>query len=127
MSDFSRLARNALRGRPIKFLFAGLVNTAFGYMSYALLIYWGMHYLLALFLATVFGVIFNFINFGIFVFDGKRTWHVFLKFIAAYVLIYLANSGMLILLTRELLFSPYLGQVFCIPPSVVMSWFLMKF
>lgn len=127
MSDFASFFWNLFYSKPIKFIFAGLVNTAFGYASYAVLIYWGLNYLLALFLATILGVIFNFINFGLFVFDGKRGWHVFLKFIAVYVLIYLVNSIMLIFLTREFLFSPYLGQVLCIPPSVVLSWFLMKY
>ena len=126
MSGFLSSLLRIFRSKPIKFLFAGLVNTAFGYISYAVLIYFGLPYLLALLIATIIGIIFNFFNFSRFVFNERSTRYIFLKFIAAYILIYLVNSIVLIFLTREFLFDPYLGQVICIPLSVVLSWLLMK-
>ena len=109
-----------------RFLFSGVINTAFGYAIYATLIYLGTSYLIALLLSTILGVIFNFFSFGHLVFGGYRNWTVFSKFITAYTLIYLFNSAALVFLTKEFFFSPYLGQILCIPPSVILSWTLMN-
>ncbi len=110
----------------IKFLGAGLLNTAFGYTVYAGLLFFNTPYLVALFFATVAGVIFNYFSFGRMVFDGNGGWLVFGKFVAAYALIYGVNAALLSGLTNYFLLNPYLGQAICIPLSVVLSWILMN-
>lgn len=86
-----------VRSRFIRFLLVGVLNTAFGYACFALLLWAGLHYTLALLLATVVGVLFNFKTIGSLVFgssDGSLIW----RFIAVYVLIYTANVAALALL-----------------------------
>lgn len=111
----------------IKFLSAGILNTVFGYSAYAFLLFIKTPYLIALFVATVAGVVFNYFSFGRMVFQGIGGWFVFGKFVISYALIYGANAILLWTLTRDLHINPYIGQVVCIPMSVLLSWFLMNY
>jgi putative flippase GtrA len=111
----------------IKFLSAGVLNTVFGYSVYAVLLFIKFPYLLALFVATVAGIIFNYFSFGRLVFHGHGGWFVFGKFVIAYALIYGVNAALLRVFTIDFLLSPYLGQVICIPISVLLSWLLMNY
>jgi putative flippase GtrA len=120
---FGRLADPKI----IKFLSAGVLNTVFGYSVYALLLFIKTPYLIALFVATVAGVVFNYFSFGRMVFRGHGGWFVFGKFFIAYVLIYGVNAALLRVFTIDFLLSPYLGQVICIPISVLLSWLLMNY
>lgn len=110
-----------------KFLSAGILNTVFGYAVYATLIFIDTPYLVALFVATVTGVIFNYFSFGRIVFKGFNGWFVFARFILAYALIYLVNVGFLGVLTEYFLFNPYVGQILYIPIGVALSWLLMNY
>lgn len=112
--------------RIIKFLSVGVLNTVFGYTVYAALLFVKVPYLIALFVATIIGVIFNYFSFGRMVFYGHGGWLVFGKFVIAYALIYGANAALLRVLTKDFLLNPYLGQVICIPLSVLLSWLLMN-
>lgn len=120
---FVRLANPKI----IKFLSAGILNTVFGYSVYALLLFIETPYLIALLAATIAGVVFNYFNFGRMVFHGVGGWFVFGKFVVVYALIYGANAILLGILTRGLHINPYIGQVICIPLSVLLSWFLMNY
>jgi putative flippase GtrA len=111
----------------IKFLSAGVLNTVFGYSVYAVLLFIKFPYLLALFVATVAGIIFNYFSFGRLVFHGHGGWFVFGKFVIAYALIYGVNAAFLRVFTIDFLLSPYLGQAICIPISVLLSWLLMNY
>lgn len=111
----------------IKFLGVGVLNTVFGYAIYAMLIFVNVPYLIALLAATVVGVIFNYFSFGRMVFHGYGGWFVFGKFVIAYAVIYGANAALLRALTSDFLLSPYVGQVICIPLSVLLSWLLMTY
>jgi putative flippase GtrA len=113
--------------RIIKFLSVGLLNTVFGYAVYASLLFVDVPYLTALFVATVAGVIFNYFSFGRMVFQDHGGWFVFGKFVVAYGAVYVANATLLRALTKDFLFSPYVGQVICIPLSVLLSWLLMNY
>jgi len=73
-----------------RYLMVGIINTAFGYSVFALLIYSGLHYALAMFFATVAGILFNFRTFGRFVFgqsDSRLIW----RFITVYGFLYVVN------------------------------------
>ena len=74
----------------IRYLIVGAINTGFGYSVFALLTYTGLHYPLALFFATVAGVLFNFRTFGRFVFTNTD-WRLIWRFFAVYSLLYVVN------------------------------------
>jgi putative flippase GtrA len=111
----------------IKFLSTGVLNTVFGYSVYAFLLFIKTPYLLALFVATVAGIIFNYFSFGRLVFHRHGGWFVFGKFFIAYALMYGVNAALLRVFMIDFLLSPYLGQVICIPISVLLSWLLMNY
>ena len=110
----------------IKFLTTGILNTVIGNGIYAVLLFADIPYLVALLFATITGVIFNYFSFGHIVFNGYRGWLVFCKFAIAYLVIYGLNAIGLSALIRYFFVSPYVGQVICIPPSVMLSWLLMN-
>lgn len=113
--------------RIIKFLSVGVLNTAFGYAAYTILIYINVPYLTALLVATIAGVTFNYFSIGRLVFEAKGGIAVFAKFIAAYGLVYGVNAVGLELSIKHLQLNPYLGQALCVPPSVLLSWLLMNY
>lgn len=112
--------------RIVRFLGVGVLNTLFGYGVYAALVYVGLPYLVALFMATLAGVVFNYFSFGRMVFKANGGWFVFGKFIIAYTLVYGVNAGLLSILTEGKYLNAYLAQGVCILPSVAISWFLMN-
>lgn len=118
---------NKRNQRMLKFLGVGLLNTAFGYGIYAVLVFIELPYLLALFLATVAGVIFNYFSIGRVVFEARGGWLVFGKFITAYVIVYIVNAALLSITTHFFHLGPYLGQIVCIPPNVITGWLLMNY
>lgn len=76
----------------LRYLFIGIINTAFGYSLFALLVYSGLHYAFAMFLSTVAGILFNFRTFGRFVF-GNTNRRLIWRFIAVYSVLYAMNVG----------------------------------
>ena len=82
----------------IRFLIIGCVNTVFAYSIYALSIFLGAHYTLAVLLSTIIGTCFSFKTMGTMVFDNPDNKLIF-KFIAVYTLCYFLNIGILRLLT----------------------------
>jgi putative flippase GtrA len=112
--------------RIFRFLSVGVLNTVFGYAVYAALLFVNVPYLIALFIATVAGVIFNYFSFGRLVFHSQGGRFVFGKFVISYAIVYLANAVNLEILTKIFLFNPYAGQVICIPISVTLSWIIMN-
>jgi len=76
----------------LRFLVVGGINTVFGYALFAIFTWFGMGYPLAIALATIGGVLFNFQSVGRLVFGGaprSRFW----RFVGVYCLIYLINLG----------------------------------
>ena len=81
----------------IRYLLVGMLNTAFGYAVFAVLIFLNLHYTLALFFATVAGIFFNFRTFGRFVFN-QPDWRLIWRFFAVYGLLYVINVGCVFML-----------------------------
>ena len=89
-SDGAPLTRTLVQ--LLRFLAVGGLNTLVGYSLFALLTYAGLAYPVAIGLATVGGVLFNFQSVGRLVFDGaprSRFW----RFVGVYCVIYLLNLG----------------------------------
>lgn len=113
--------------RGIKFLGVGLLNTAFGYSTYAIFIFSGISYSIALLMATFAGITFNYFSFGKMVFQSRGGLYVFMKFVATYSAVYFINLAALGILTNDFHFGPYAGQIICIPLSVLLSWMMMNY
>lgn len=111
--------------RPfIRFLVVGILNTAFGYGLFALFISIGLHYVLASFIGTVFGILFNFFSTGCLVFNNKDIsrlpW-----FFGVYGVTYVFGIvGLSILDDMEV--DMYCAGLVMIPPSAVVSYFLNR-
>jgi putative flippase GtrA len=121
-------ARNLLRSASvrkfIRFLFVGGINTVVGYGLFAVLVYAGLQPELALAIATVLGVLFNYLTTGALVFQNRDHSRI-LRFIAVYGVIYLLNAGAL----RSLLYaglSPLLAQLFLVPVVAVATFFALR-
>ncbi|MBS4759614.1 MAG: GtrA family protein [Clostridium sp.] len=70
----------------VKFVLVGILNTLFGYCAYAVLLFLGLHYSLAVILSTIAGVLFNFKTTGTLVFQNRNNGLIF-KFFAVYAII----------------------------------------
>lgn len=114
--------RDAWDNRFFRFLVVGGLNTLFGYSVFALLIYFGLHYSLAVLLSTVAGVLFNFKTTGSIVFDHRDNRLIF-KFVLGYCVVYLLNVLMLKALSLVGL-SMYVGGALLLLPMAVVSYLI---
>ena len=110
----------------IRFLFVGALNSLFGYFVFALFIYIGFHYTLAVFLGTVLGVLFNFQTTGRLVFNSKNNKLIF-RFIFVYGILWAVNSSLLYLLLSCGLQNTYIAGLILVPPMGILSFFFMKY
>jgi putative flippase GtrA len=107
-----------------RFILTGVINTIFGYSCFAIFLYIGIHYSIALMLSTICGVIFNFNSIGILVFqscDQKRIY----KFVLVYFLVYIVNVSLLKVL-HDLGLDPYYGGAVLILPMALLAFSLNK-
>lgn len=82
----------------LRFLCTGVLNTAFGYAVYVLLVVGGTPLWLAVAGSTVLGVLFNFFSYGRLVFGPAQLGRL-PAFIAVYVVLYALNVALAYLLT----------------------------
>jgi putative flippase GtrA len=107
-----------------RFLVVGAFNTAFGYGVFAALVVSGIDPVPALVATYFVGVPFNYLTTGRFVFKPGGG-AAFLRFVAAYVGVYLVNLALFKML--ELAGAgPLLAQALCLPVVAVFSFFLFK-
>lgn len=110
----------------IRFLIIGSLNTAFAYGLYALFIFIGLHYSLAVLCSTIIGTLFSFKTFGNWVFfnpDNRRI----LRFAAVYGGCYVLNVGILKTLTLAGVSNLYLAGLISSFLVAMVSFFLNKF
>ena len=108
----------------LRFIAVGVLNSAFGYGCFALLMFVGLHYAPALLLATIAGVLFNFKTTGALVFKSHDN-RLILRFVASYAVVYLVNVAGLKLLT-QLGLNPYYGGAVLILPMAALAFILFK-
>jgi putative flippase GtrA len=87
-----KIISHILNQQLIRFFLVAGLNTLFGYGMFALLIYIGLHYSMAVLISTIAGVLFNFKTYGLLVFNSKNNKLIF-KFILIYIILYLSNIG----------------------------------
>ena len=107
-----------------KYLLVGGVNTVFGYSVFAILLFFGLHYSLAVLVGTILGVLFNFQSYGRLVFKN-HSWYFLSRYITVYILIYFVN--LILLLMFDLLVSNlYISGLMVIPFIAYLGYFLNK-
>ena len=110
--------------RFVRFLFIGAINTGFGYAVFSLFLFLGFHYAVASLLATIVGVLFNFLTTGRFVFNNRD--HSLLgKFFLVYAVVYGCNVGALKILDA-LAVNLYLAGALLLLPLALLSYILNK-
>lgn len=111
----------------VRFLAVGVLNTAFGYALFALLVWAGVWYPAAAAASTIGGIIFNFNTTGRLVF-GNRDSSLFWRFVGVYAPTYalsvaLMKAGLLlrvpVLLTAAGIALPMAGLTFLLQRSLV--------
>ncbi|MFR8440345.1 MAG: GtrA family protein [Campylobacter sp.] len=115
-----------IKRQLFSFLLVGILNTIFGYGLFALFIYLGLYYPLAVLLSTILGVLFNFKTIGGLVFGSNDNKLIF-KFILVYVIIYLLNIFFLWLFKRLGFENMYLNGFILLIPLAAVSFLLNKF
>lgn len=108
----------------LRFLGTGLLNTAFGYVVYALLIVAGAPVWIALGGATVLGIMFNFYSYGKLVFGPSG-----LERLPAFIAVYLALYGLNVALAHVLMatgMGALLAQALLLPFLTALAFILMR-
>jgi putative flippase GtrA len=108
----------------VRFMLVGVVNTLFGYGFFYLFLRLGLHYAIALFFATVLGVLFNFKTIGALVFKSHDNQRV-VRFFLVYLVVYGVNSlGVKVFIGSG--FSPSVAGAFLILPMAILAFILNR-
>ncbi len=124
ITAIKRYTVTLLKHKIIRFFLVSGLNTAFGYGLFALLLFIGLHYSIALLISTICGVLFNFKTIGIIVFKNHNN-RLLLNFIGVYVITYLISIAILALFNHFQI-SLYLGGFFLIIPMGLLAFYLNK-
>ena len=109
----------------VRFGLAGLANTAFGFAVYSALVLSGVPVAVALGVATVAGVFFNFMTFGAFAFrrlEARRLP----RFLLAYAAIYLFNLALLEAVRALTGLGPIVAQLACLVVVAPSAYLLLR-
>jgi putative flippase GtrA len=121
-----QMLKEKLERKFFIFLLVGLLNTLFGYSIFALLVFLGLHYALAVLIATCLGILFNFKTTGALVF-GSRDNSLIGRFVAVYAVLCLANIALLKMML-EIGLGAYAGGAVVVFPLAVVGYLLnLKF
>jgi putative flippase GtrA len=116
-----------LKNHLIRFMFVGLLNTLFGYSLYALFIYLGLIYYLAIIFSTALGALFNFKTIGKLVFNSNDN-SLFFLFIFYYLALSLLNIYLVNFFTKfinDYYVSGFISVVICALASFIINRKLM--
>lgn len=108
----------------IRFVLVGLLNTVFGYSLFAFFLYIGAIYPLAVFLSTIFGILFNYKTIGKIVFSSTKNKLV--PFVLVYVALYLLNVFCLWFLSILGLENMYISGAILLAPLAIFSYYLNR-
>jgi len=124
-SFLSRQIVELVDGQFSRFLMIGCLNTAVGYGLFAAFISLGLPSALALLIATVIGVLFNYWSTGRLVFARRTSSRLWL-FVLCYAVIYVVNTAALLGLERMSV-PVLLAQALLSPPIVGLAFLLNKY
>lgn len=109
----------------LRFLFVGGLNTAFGYLVYAFLVYLIKNAYIAVILATIVGILFNFKTYGSLVFKSKDNAKL-KRFFAVYLCTMVVQISLLKALTSAGVSNSYVAGGILTLPMALMSFLLMR-
>lgn len=109
----------------LRFLFIGGVNALFGYSIFALFVFFGFIYPLAVLFATILGVLFNFKTISKFVFNQSENSRIF-HFVSVYIFIYCLNVFGLWWMEILGLGNKYIAGAVLLVPLAIISFALNK-
>lgn len=121
MSSSSR--RSSELAGIIRYYQAGVINTAFGFGIYALLVWWGLNIFFAQVLAHLIGMAFNYLTYSRHAFRGSAP--VRLRFVVAYAVNY-GLSVATLALASLVIGSPYLAGLVAIVIVSLINYFVLK-
>lgn len=125
VKQIRNLSRRFLKFEFIRFVLVGVLNTAFGFGVYCLMIWLGVSYWWATLISNVLGVLFNFKTIGILVFKNPDN-RLFFRFVSCYVLAYGLNVGLIYLLTTYTELNDYGGGLVATFFVALFSFFYQK-
>lgn len=125
MSLFSSIITHAQKLQGIRFVFVGLLNTAFSYLIYASFLFIGFSYQLANFIALAVGILFSFKTQSHLVFNNPDN-RLFGRFVLSWAVIYIC----IIFLIGQIIalgFDAYTAGALALPFSIVLSYLTQKY
>ncbi|WP_233234449.1 GtrA family protein [Bordetella sp. LUAb4] len=111
--------------RVFRFLLVGVLNSLFGFVVFSTIAYLGGHTWLALLGGNVAGIVFNFLTIGGIVFRDLSARRL-LRFIAAYLGLFLLNLEAISSVTRGIEIDRILAQALLTAPMAVLSYLIMS-
>ena len=124
MLSFLKINLSEIDSNLIKFLMVGILNTTFGYGIYLLCLSLSLHFSLAITIANILGILFNFKSIGILVFNNKNN-NKFFRFVAVYTVIYLCNLISVGIL-KSLGLASWAAGILVLLPLAFLSYYLNK-
>ncbi len=114
----------AIRGeiRLVNYFLVGGLNTLFGYGVFAVCLWIGLHYSLAIAISTVLGTLFNFKSTGTLVFRSSDNTRI-VRFVLVYGVVYLVNVAAVAVLVR-LGLNAYVSGLVLIVPLALLAYHL---
>lgn len=106
-----------------KYYQAGIVNTAFGYGAFSLLVWMGLNIYLAQVIAHVSGVVFNYLTYSRYTFSDYRASK--RNFVLSYAVNYLLNLAVLWAL-NQVIRSPYLAGFITIIVVSIINYVVLR-
>ena len=108
-----------------RFLFTGFLNTIFGYSVFSFLIFFSLNYQLAIVIATILGILFNYQSLKRLVFNKSKNNRLqrFFFTSVAICLLYIYGTGYFL----GYGFNVYISFIIIFIPSTLINFFLMKF
>ena len=108
-----------------RFLFTGFLNTIFGYSVFSFLIFFSLNYQLAIIIATILGILFNYQSLKRLVFNKSKNNRLQRFFFTSVAICLLNIYGTGYFLGYG--FNVYISFIIIFIPSTLINFFLMKF
>lgn len=114
----------ARHSRLVRFVLVGVLNTAFSFSLYVLLVWMGLHFVTANLCATAAGIVFSFRTQGALVF-GNRDWRLLRRFVPVWIVVYVINIALIALLMQAGL-NAYGAGAAALLPTVALAYLLQR-
>ncbi|MEG1048665.1 MAG: GtrA family protein [Bacilli bacterium] len=122
------MIKKLFKNEKIRFLFVGGLNTIVGYVSYALLLYCNINFLIANTISTVIGMTHSYFWNKYFTFKSKgSSKKEIFKFICVYAVSYITGLITLFIIVEQFGINQYLAGLVNLMFTTLISWFGHKY